>query len=89
MSRQATDTEFLLKLDDYTQPGLYDVEFRALLERMVRCRCGMIMLRRVFKEHRCDLALLQPLKRQRVSDQGDDTDSEREEGQSEDKNNEE
>lgn len=68
-SRRVTDTEILLKLDDYTQPGLYDVEFRALLERMIRCSCGMIMLRRVYKEHRCDQALLRPLKRQKVTHQ--------------------
>lgn len=66
-SRRATDSEILLKLDDYTQPGLYDIEFRALLRRMVRCPCGMVMLRRVFKEHRCQMALLRPLKRRRLS----------------------
>lgn len=66
-SRQATDTEMLLKLDDYNQPGLYDNEFRALLTRMVRCSCRMVMLRRVFGEHRCNLAPMQPLKRRRLS----------------------
>lgn len=60
--------EILLKLDDYTQPGLYDAEFRALLERMVRCECGMVMLQRVFKEHRCNLALLRPLKRRKIQE---------------------
>lgn len=69
-SRLATDTEILLKLDDYNQPGLYDDEFRALLGRMVRCSCKMIMLRRVFEEHRCNLAHMRPLKRQRLD--GDD-----------------
>lgn len=64
--RQVTDTEILLKLNDYTQPGLYDIEFRALLGRMVRCSCGMVMLRRVYKEHRCRLSLLRPVKRQRL-----------------------
>lgn len=85
LSRQATDTEILLKLNDYTQPGLYDVEFRALLGRMVRCSCGMIMLRRVFKEHRCNLALLRPLKRRRISesDQEDNTESKGEDGENE------
>lgn len=68
--REATDTEILLKLDDYTQPGLYDVEFRALLGRMVRCACGMVMMRRVYKEHRCRLSLLRPSKRQKLSREG-------------------
>lgn len=66
-SRQATDSEILLKLDDYTQPGLYEKEFRALLERMVKCSCGMVMLQRVYPEHRCDRAIFRPMKRQRLN----------------------
>lgn len=67
--RRATDTEILLKLDDYTQPGLYDAEFRALLKRMVRCSCGMIMMQRVYPQHRCDQALFRPMKRQRLEEE--------------------
>lgn len=67
-TRQASDTELLLKLDDYSQPGLYDAEFRALLKRMVKCSCGMIMMHRVYKDHRCAKALFQPIKRQRIND---------------------
>lgn len=63
--RMATETEFLLKLDDYTQPGLYEEEFRALLGKMGKCACGMIMVQRVFKEHRCKASLLRPIKRTR------------------------
>lgn len=69
--RRVTDNEILLKLNDYTQPGLYDVEFRALLGRMVKCSCGMVMLRRVYKEHRCRLSLLRPTKRQRLGLDGE------------------
>lgn len=67
-SRQATDSEILLKLDDYTQPGLYDKEFRRLLERMVICSCSMIMLQRVYPQHRCDRAPFRPMKRQRLNE---------------------
>lgn len=81
--RRATDTEILLKLDDYNQPGLYDAEFRALLGRMVRCPCGMVMLRRVFKEHRCTLALLRPLKRPRLSNGANPGGSDESEGSQE------
>lgn len=65
--RHATDTEILLRLDDYAQPGLFEEEFRALLGRMVKCPCGMIMAQRVFKEHRCKLALFRPLKRRKTA----------------------
>ena len=41
--RHATETEILLRLDDYAQPGLYEEEFRALMDRMAKCPCGMIM----------------------------------------------
>lgn len=66
-SRRASETEILLKLNDYTQPGLYEEEFKALLGRMAKCACGMIMTQRVFKEHRCELSvMLRPLKRRRI-----------------------
>lgn len=67
-SRTISETEFLLKLDDYVQPGLYEEEFRALLGRMGKCRCGMIMVQRVFKEHRCRYSLLRPVKRAKLDD---------------------
>lgn len=35
--------------------------------RMVKCSCGMIMLQRVYPEHRCDQALFRPMKRQRLN----------------------
>lgn len=80
-SRTVSDTEFLLKLDDYVQPGLYEEEFRALLGRMGKCKCGMIMLQRMFNEHHCEASLLRPMKRARYDDlvidlTGEDTDSE-------------
>lgn len=65
-NRAASETEILLKLDDYAQPGLYEGEFKALLGRMVKCVCGMVMSQRVFKEHRCELAMLRPMKRRRT-----------------------
>lgn len=65
--RHATETEILLRLDDYSQPGLYEEEFRALMGRMAKCRCGMIMSQRVFKEHRCDQAMFRPLKKQKTN----------------------
>lgn len=54
-------------LDDYAQPGLYDTEFKALLKRMVKCSCGMIMMQRVFKAHRCAKSLFKPIKKQRMN----------------------
>lgn len=49
-----TETEILLKLNDYIQPGLYKDEFRALLRQMARCLgCGMVMVQRVFEQHVC------------------------------------
>lgn len=65
-SRVASEAELLLKLDDYSQPGLYDTEFRSLLKRMVKCTCGMIMTHRVYKEHRCVKGLFRPIKRQKL-----------------------
>lgn len=55
-----------MRLNDYAQPGLYEDEFRAVLGRMVKCSCGMIMAQRVFKEHRCEHAMFRPLKKRRT-----------------------
>lgn len=65
-NQPASETEILLKLDDYVQPGLYEREFKALLGRMAKCACGMVMSQRVFKEHRCELGMLRPLKKRRT-----------------------
>lgn len=65
-NRRASETEILLRLDDYTQPGLYEEEFKALLGRMAKCACGMIMAQRVFKEHRCAFGTLRPFKKRRT-----------------------
>lgn len=65
-TRRASETEILLRLDDYAQPGLYEEEFRALMGRLVKCSCGMVMSQRVFKEHRCEHGMMRPLKRRRV-----------------------
>ena len=49
-----TETEILLKLDDYIQPGLYEDEFMALLRCMVRCSgCSIVMAQRIFERHMC------------------------------------
>lgn len=56
----------LMKLEDYSQPGLYEEEFKALLGRMVKCACGMVMGQRVFKEHRCVLGTFRPFKRRKT-----------------------
>lgn len=40
----------LLKLDSWRTPGLSVAEFRNLF---ARCRCGLIMTRRVFDDHQC------------------------------------
>lgn len=65
-NRRASETEILLRLDDYAQPGLYEAEFKALLGRMAKCSCGMIMAQRVFKEHRCALGMMRPLKKRKT-----------------------
>lgn len=55
--RPRSELEILLKLNDCMQPGLYEEEFRALMNRMARCACGLIMLQKQFKNHRCDRRL--------------------------------
>lgn len=37
---------------------------------MVKCSCDMIMMHRVYKEHRCAKALFKPIKRQKINDNG-------------------
>jgi hypothetical protein len=43
-------TALWLKLDSSLEPGLSPTEVRKLL---ARCRCGMVMTRRVFNYHTC------------------------------------
>jgi hypothetical protein len=40
----------LLRLDSWVRPGLSGAEFTRLVEK---CRCGLVMTRRVFKSHTC------------------------------------
>jgi hypothetical protein len=42
----------LFKLDSWTEPGITEANFMALV---ARCRCGLVMTRRVFKDHVCAL----------------------------------
>lgn len=71
MHRRTSDTDLLTRLDSWTQPGLYEQEFRGLIHRMAQCSCGMIMVKSVFNEHRCNKGLLRPLKRARRMDFND------------------
>jgi hypothetical protein len=42
--------DHLFKLDSWAEPGLTEANFKALF---ARCRCGLVMTRRVFKDHVC------------------------------------
>lgn len=42
----------LLRLDSWAQPGLSEPEFNRLF---AKCNCGLVMTRRVFREHTCVL----------------------------------
>lgn len=71
--RPASETQLLLRLNHYAQPGLYEDEFNGLMRRMVKCLCGMVMTERSFKHHRCQLCSTgntesRPLKRRRVQE---------------------
>lgn len=66
IQRPTSDTDFLTRLNLYTQPGLYIGEFRGLIGRMAQCSCGMVMVRDVFDEHRCERSALRPIKRARL-----------------------
>ena|SRR5271170_1532556 len=46
----------LLRLDSLTRPGLPDAEFSSLF---AKCRCGLVMTRRVFIGHVCAVAVVQ------------------------------
>jgi hypothetical protein len=43
----------LLRLDSWTRPGLSKLEFNRLF---AKCDCGLVMARRVFRNHVCALA---------------------------------
>jgi hypothetical protein len=43
----------LLQLDSWTRPGLSKLEFNRLF---AKCDCGLVMTRRVFRNHVCALA---------------------------------
>jgi hypothetical protein len=43
----------LLRLDSWTRPGLSGPEFNRLF---AQCRCGLVMTRRVFRNHICAVA---------------------------------
>ena len=45
--------DMLLKLDSWTRRGLSEAKLRRLF---ARCSCGLIMTRRIFKDHVCALA---------------------------------
>lgn len=62
-----SDTDILMRLSSWIQPGLYEREFRELLGRMAQCSCGMVMTQDVFDEHRCELSTLKPMKRARLN----------------------
>lgn len=48
-----TTLDKLLRLDSWINPGIDESEFRKLF---VKCRCGMMTTRRVFKDHVCQVA---------------------------------
>lgn len=45
----------LLRLDSFTRPGLSEPEFNRLF---AKCHCGLVMTRRVFRNHICALAMV-------------------------------
>jgi len=52
-----TPIEQLLRLDTSRRPGLSELEFTKLF---ARCSCGLIMTRRVFRDHICIPAVQAP-----------------------------
>lgn len=55
--RSQATSDLLLRLDSYAEPGILRARLRKLL---AKCRCGLIMTRRVFKYHICAQTLVQP-----------------------------
>lgn len=66
IQRPTSDTDFLTRLSSWVQPGLYAGEFHGLMGRMAECSCGMVMMRNVFNEHRCEGSVLRPIKKARL-----------------------
>jgi hypothetical protein len=52
-----TSIEQLLRLDTSRRPGLSEAEFMKLF---AKCSCGLIMTRRVFRDHICTPAVQAP-----------------------------
>ena len=46
-----TETELLLRMSSWVQPGLYEEEFNDLFRKVVKCACGMVMMQCVFSTH--------------------------------------
>ena len=44
---------YLLRLDSSFDPGLTESEFQDFMSRVVKCTCGMVMMRERFLEHIC------------------------------------
>lgn len=72
--RPRTDTEMLLRLDGYMDSGLTRIELRTILAKLVRCQCGLTMLRGAFNSHRC--MPMQPLVIDLTADEDIETDTE-------------
>ena len=51
--RPETAFDRLLRLDSWTRPGLSEAEFNRLF---AKCHCGLVMTRRVFRNHICAMA---------------------------------
>ncbi|KIM72923.1 hypothetical protein PILCRDRAFT_15689 [Piloderma croceum F 1598] len=49
-TQDLTAIDQLLRLDAWVRPGLSELEFTQLF---AKCPCGLIMTRRVFKDHKC------------------------------------
>ena len=55
--RGLTALDQLVRLDVSVRPGLSELEFTQLF---AKCTCGLIMMRRVFKDHECFVIPRQP-----------------------------
>lgn len=53
VKRSSTDMEALIRLASYVDSGLTGRELMIVLAKLVKCQCGLIMLKKVFDGHRC------------------------------------
>jgi len=53
-----TAADKFLKLDSWGRAGLLEAEFEKLF---AKCVCGLVMTRRVFKDHDCAVSVTQPV----------------------------